>query len=115
MNEQNFEIDMIEIGKRIKDIRTKLQITHKEIYEKCGISSGSLSMIENGKRIPTIAVIYKIASILDCSVDWLITGHSPNKEFIDNDEKKLLDLYQSLNTKDQKELLALAQIKSELN
>lgn len=115
IKKQDYEIDMGEIGRRIQDKRTKLHLTHKEIYDMCGISSGALSMIENGRRTPTIAVINKLACVLDCNIDWLITGKSPNKEFCDKDEKELLDLYQTLSEKDKKELLALAKIKVDLS
>lgn len=114
-DEQNFEINMFEIGKRIRSKRTQLYLTHKDIYDMCGISSGALSMIENGKRTPTIGVLHKLACVLDCNIDWLITGKSPNKENFNTDEIELLDLYRALGKKDKKEILALAKIKSDLS
>lgn len=115
IKEQDYEIDMYEIGRRIRDKRTQLHLTHKEIYDMCGISSGALSMIENGKRTPTISVLHKLACVLNCNIDWLITGTSPNKEILNKDEKELLDLYQALSEKDKKEIRALVDIKSDLS
>lgn len=115
MDNKILDIDMIQIGQRIRDARTKQHVTQTEIYDKCGISSGALSMIENGKRVPTIAVMYKLACVLGCSIDWLITGASPDEEISNSDTEKLLHLYQHLPAKDQKELLALAELKSKLN
>lgn len=47
-------LNMISIGERIKHRRKKLNLSQIDIYEKCDITSGSLSKIENGKTIPSI-------------------------------------------------------------
>lgn len=70
------DIDMHNIGKRIKPKRKELQLTQTDIFELCGIRSGVLSRIENGTSTPSITLFYKIVRVLDCDINWLITGDS---------------------------------------
>lgn len=44
---------MIELGRRIKEIRDGRGIKANYVAEKAGISLWYLSMIENGKRTPS--------------------------------------------------------------
>lgn len=50
----------------LKEIRTKKKMTRKKLAELSNISEAYLSMIENGKRTPTVEVINDIASALNC-------------------------------------------------
>lgn len=68
------------IGERIKKRRVQLGLTQTDIYKKCGISSGSLSNIENGLRLPSCIILYKLSKVLDCDMNYLITGETYNQE-----------------------------------
>lgn len=48
------ELDIQSIGKRIKKRRKELHLTQTEIKEKTGISSGNMSDIERGNRLPRL-------------------------------------------------------------
>lgn len=50
----------------LKEIRTKKRMSRKELAELSHISEAYLSMIENGKRMPTVEVINNIANALNC-------------------------------------------------
>lgn len=51
------ELDIQSIGKRIKKRRKELHLTQTEIKEKTGISSGNMSDIERGNRIPAATTL----------------------------------------------------------
>lgn len=70
------DINMVNIGKRIKDRRNELNLTHNDIARECGIKSGALSQIEHGTRTPSAITFYTLSKVLDCSMEWLITGES---------------------------------------
>lgn len=108
------------IGQRIKKRRKELHITQTTIQESCGISSGNLSGIETGRYLPSAISLIELSRILNCSIDWILTGKSPiskNSSFIDfkenSNEKKLLNYYNEMSTEDQNELLLIAQIKAD--
>ena len=74
------ELDIQSIGKRIKKRRKELHLTQTEIKEKTGISSGNMSDIERGNRLPAATTLAQLSEILDCSIDWILTGKSPLSE-----------------------------------
>jgi len=107
------EIDMISIGERIKERRKELRLTQTDIKRECGISSGALSEIENGNRTPSVITFHMLAQVLDCSMDWLATGISPNEKIltISSCEEKLLNGFRELSEDDQEELIGLLEMK----
>lgn len=50
----------------LKEIRTRKKMSRKKVAELSKISEAYLSMIENGKRTPTVEVINNIANALNC-------------------------------------------------
>ena len=70
------EINAQIIGLRIKNRRKELHLTQTDIKAAVGISSGNMSEIENGNRLPAAVTLIQLADILKCSIDWILTGAS---------------------------------------
>lgn len=101
------EITMQSIGERIKARRLELHLTQTHIFEKCGIASGPLSRIENGKNVPSVIAFYKLSQVLECDMNWLVTGFSTNMQnsvFCENEEK-LLNGFRKLSEEDKEEII----------
>lgn len=107
------EIDMKSVGARIKKRRLELHLTQTEIYEQCGIASGVLSRIENGKNVPSCILFYRLSEVLDCSMFWLATGKltEPQTPFFTEDEEELLSGFRLLPKEEQAELLEIIDLK----
>ena len=63
------------------------------IKEATGISSGNMSEIENGSKLPSTLALIALSSTLDCSIDWILKGESPsdkNTDSTDSGEELLL-------------------------
>lgn len=114
------KIIMKSIGERIKYRRKELHLTQTDIKAACGISSGALSEIENGNRTPSVIIFHELSEVLQCSMDWLATGKSPNTEisstfasedFKSNTENELLTGFRQLDQDDQEELMGLLALK----
>ena len=102
------------IGQRIKERRKELKITQTQIQQETSISSGNLSCIENGKYLPSAVALLELSKILDCSIDWMLTGKSSISEssaILDNKETKLLNGFRKLSEDDQEELIGLLEMK----
>ncbi len=102
------------IGNRIKERRKALNITQTQIQLKTSISSGNLSCIENGKYLPSAVALLELSKILDCSIDWILTGQSSISEslpVLDNKESDLLHKFKELSADDQEEIIAIINIK----
>lgn len=106
------ELNMIGIGERIKLRRKELGLSQTDIYNKCDITSGALSKIENGKTTPSIVVFYKLSQILECDMNWLATGSSNSQNCaLCKQEELLLTGFRELNTEEQDELLEILNLK----
>ena len=102
------------IGQRIKERRKELKITQTQIQQETSISSGNLSCIENGKYLPSAVALLELSKILDCSIDWMLTGKSSiseNASILDNEEAELLNGFRELSEDDKEELLCLLHLK----
>ena len=104
------------IGQRIKERRRALKITQTQIQENTSISSGNLSCIENGKYLPSATALVELSNILECSVDWILTGNSSisnNQVVLDikDSERTLLTQFKELSEDDQEEILMMVQLK----
>ena len=102
------------IGQRIKERRKELKITQTQNQQETSISSGNLSCIENGKYLPSAVALLELSKILDCSIDWMLTGKSSISEssaILDNKETKLLNGFRELSEDDQEELIGLLEMK----
>lgn len=102
------------IGQRIKERRKSLHITQTQIQEHTSISSGNLSCIENGKYLPSAVALIELSDILDCSVDWILTGKQPFCEVVNEKETKLINLFRDLPPSDQDEIIAFINIKLDM-
>lgn len=107
------DVNMISIGKRIKERRKELKLTQNDIDQRCGIASGALSQIENGTRTPSAITLYKLSQVLKCNIEWLITGDSTNSknQELSEKEKELFNCFRKLPKDEQDEILAIINIK----
>ena len=52
------------IGQAIKILRTKRQVTQRDLATDAGVSQGFLSLVEKGKREPGFDLIERIVDVL---------------------------------------------------
>lgn len=107
------DISMESVGNRIKSRRKEMQLTQTDIFEMCGIRSGALSRIENGTSVPSVILFYKIAQVLECDMQWLLTGLSSNMKnyTFSKNEEKLLEGFRELSEEDKEELVEILELK----
>ena len=65
---------MTSVGKNLKNIRKKNNITQDELAEKLSVTRQAVSNWENGKTEPDIETLTKIAQIFNISIDELVDG-----------------------------------------
>lgn len=96
----------ISIGERIAARRKELGITGRQIKEATGISTGNLSGIEKGSSLPSATALIGLSKILNCSIDWILTGETPifenqNQSTLSENQKELLETYNRLDRRGQ--------------
>ena len=86
----NFETS---IGKNIREVRLASRISQETLAWNCGFSNTTLSAYENGRKIPNLTTIAKIAKQLNVSIERLYYGDE-NSAFISseiNEGKKVVN------------------------
>lgn len=66
-------MEKISIGNKIKDYRSKNQLTQQQLATLIGVSSKAISKWENDEGYPDIQNLKRIAQIFNTSVDYLIS------------------------------------------
>ena len=116
------------ISELIKEYRKTHNLSQRAFAQKCGVSNGYISMLENkknpctGKEISlTIEKLKALADGMSVSLSYLLdvlddmpvdisgedSAASNNGDIEDLDEKAFMDLYRSVPEENRKELLAL--------
>lgn len=62
------------VGKRIRELREKQEMTREELANKAEITTKFLYEVENGKKGMSANNLYKIAIALSTSCDYILLG-----------------------------------------
>ncbi len=68
----NTLINYQEIGARIRRQREHIGMTQEQLGEACDLSASFVGHIERGSRKLSVESLYKLASVLDVSIDYLL-------------------------------------------
>lgn len=73
----------MEIGSKIKKSRIDAKLTQEQAAEALGISRQTISNWENEKSYPDIVSVLKMSDLYGVSLDYLLKGDSPTKNYLD--------------------------------
>jgi len=74
-------MNYINLGKRIREERLKLNLTQEQLAEYVDISASYMGQIERGERSVTLDTLIRITNRLNVSIDYLLK----DSIIIDND------------------------------
>lgn len=67
-------MDPIKVGKFIKELRTKNNLTQNEFAEKYGVTYQAVSKWENGLNLPDLSLLKQISKDYNISIDAILEG-----------------------------------------
>lgn len=73
----------MDIGGKIKKSRTDAKITQEQAAQALGISRQTISNWENGRSYPDIVSVLKMSDLYSVSLDYLLKGEGPMKDYLD--------------------------------
>lgn len=101
------DLDYAALGKRIRTIRKKKQMTQEYLAEQVGIEPSNISHIERAASKVGLGTLVKIANALQCSVDDLLCDSILcEREAFEN---QLLEISKDCTPKELRMLADLAQ------
>jgi transcriptional regulator with XRE-family HTH domain/mannose-6-phosphate isomerase-like protein (cupin superfamily) len=62
------------LGPRLRQVRTGRQLSVRELARRVGCSASLISQIERGVSVPSVGVLYSLATELESSLDYLLFG-----------------------------------------
>ena len=62
------------LGPRLRLVREGRALSVRELARRVGCSASLISQVERGLSVPSVGVLYSLASELDCSLDYLLFG-----------------------------------------
>lgn len=92
------------IGTNIKNIRSKKNMTMKQLGKKCGLSETLIRDVESGKKVPNTNIVSSISKALGVHVDAIEPSYFSDYFSEDNDVKEQVSANQkqSYNNKQSK-------------
>jgi transcriptional regulator with XRE-family HTH domain len=63
-----------DIGKKIRQIRQKQNLTQEELGEKANLHYSYIGQMERGDKIPSLKTLNKIAKALNVGLDYILEG-----------------------------------------
>jgi transcriptional regulator with XRE-family HTH domain len=67
------------LGPRLRVAREQRQLSVRELARRIGCSASLISQIERGISVPSVGVLYSLATELDTSLDHLLFGAEPRR------------------------------------
>ena len=71
------------LGERLQQKRCNLKLSQKEVANAVGVNPSVISNYENGERTPSVEVLVALASLYQCSVDYLLGIEKTSRASID--------------------------------
>lgn len=70
------------VGKKLKSIRLKSDMTIQELASKSRVSSNMISRVERGLTIPSVEILMKLAAVFDKSINYFVEEVSTTHEIV---------------------------------
>ncbi len=78
--------DFMDIGQRIKQLRTKNNLTLEELASRCELTKGFLSQLERNLTSPSITTLQDVSEALGCSLSNFFKEEEDEKIVFTNDD-----------------------------
>ena len=80
----------------------------KEVADRAGITKRAIdSYVGSRGCMPSAEVAVRLARVLGCSVEYLVTGRDTRQRHLDTNTRQVVQLFNRLSAKDQETLLQL--------
>lgn len=83
-------MNLLQIGKRIKQCRIRQNLTQEDLAEKIDLAPHYIYEIERGSKTMSMFTLYKISNALNISADYILTGNTKEPPNEPNDQLALI-------------------------
>lgn len=72
------------LGLRIALLRIEKGLSQAELGKQLGVSPSAVGMYEQGRRMPSLDLVVRLAQKFDVTTDYLLTGETQSIHRMDN-------------------------------
>lgn len=76
MPRRKLDMDALEIGKRIREMRKRRRMNQEALAELCDLSTSLIGHIERGEKTPSLRTVIAICRAFNVSLDALVLGRA---------------------------------------
>jgi transcriptional regulator with XRE-family HTH domain len=76
------EVLTIDVGARLRQLRTERDKSMRSLARDSGLSTNALSMIERGRTSPSVSTLYKLADALDVPITAFFRLEPPKQDIV---------------------------------
>lgn len=98
------------IGENIRSLREQKRLSQKEVAAAIDAAPTQYSRVENGKVMPSLSTLMKVAKVLDTSLDVLVNPNDGVTQEVDIKDKSLFDKVKSIDTLPDEEKSAVLKV-----
>ncbi len=69
-----------EFGRRLRSLRRQQELTQAEMGRLLSCKQATISAYEDGRIVPSLQVVYKVASLFSIDLNWFINGSEPSTD-----------------------------------
>lgn len=73
-------IPIVDVGQRLRDVRTECGLTIRDLARKSGLNVNTLSMIENGKTSPSLETLQQLSFALETPIAAFFEQSAPRNK-----------------------------------
>ncbi len=73
---------LTDIGKRLRDMRSERSLSIRELARKSGLNVNTLSMIENGKNLPSLETLQQLSFALETHITAFFEDDTPKNKIV---------------------------------
>ncbi len=74
------QMDLVQIGKFIAELRKEQKLTQEQLGEKMGVTNKTVSRWENGNYLPPADILLTMSRLFDVSVNEILSGRRLSAE-----------------------------------
>ena len=106
---------------RLKELRNEKGLTQKELAKKINSTDKSIWAYENNIAVPPLDVLFKLADVFECSIDYLVSRADDfgnvsiqnSAPALSPEEQHLVDTFRKLNAKNRLHVSVYADVRLE--
>lgn len=101
---------MTKYGNRLKELREREGYSQQELADLLNITRSSIGMYEQGRRQPNFELSEALADLFNVPLDYLLARTPYAPIHLREDESRLLEYYNKLNSEGRKYLMSSAEL-----